>query len=112
MDFVFKNLYVHIQFVTSLRPIAVTTWPKDPFCTPERSNSLLAPVTQFLIINQKLKSAMPDIPRLPASGIKVIVVGAGFAGLAAAIECDRKGPSVARQEKVGSMDEVTRIGDL
>jgi len=112
MVFVFKNLSVHIQFVPSLRPIAVTTWTKDPFCTPERSKSLLAPVTQFLIINQKLKTAMPDIPRLPASGIKVIVVGAGFAGLAAAIECDRKGHSVTLLEKVDNMDEITRIGDI
>ncbi|KAK3346096.1 hypothetical protein B0T25DRAFT_268448 [Lasiosphaeria hispida] len=30
-------------------------------------------------------------PRLPPSGISVIIVGAGFAGLTAAIECDRKG---------------------
>ncbi len=55
---------------------------------------------------------MPDFPRLPDSGIKVIVVGAGFAGLAAAIECDRKGHSVTLLEKVDDIEEVMRIGDI
>ncbi|KAK3365517.1 hypothetical protein B0T24DRAFT_391928 [Lasiosphaeria ovina] len=53
-----------------------------------------------------------EIPRLPPSGIKVIVVGAGFAGLAAAIECDRKGHSVTLYEKVDDINEITRIGDI
>ncbi|KAL1857072.1 hypothetical protein VTK73DRAFT_8106 [Phialemonium thermophilum] len=51
-------------------------------------------------------------PRLPPSGIKVIVVGAGFAGLAAAIECNRKGHSVTLLEKSADMEEVWRIGDI
>ncbi len=51
-------------------------------------------------------------PRLPPSGIKVIIVGAGFAGLSAAIECDRKGHNVTLLEKVDSIDEITRIGDI
>ncbi|KAK0755147.1 hypothetical protein B0T18DRAFT_54261 [Schizothecium vesticola] len=51
-------------------------------------------------------------PRLPPSGIKVLVVGAGFAGLAAAIECDRKGHSVTLLEKVDDIDEITAIGDI
>lgn len=55
---------------------------------------------------------MPDYPRLPPSGVKVIVVGAGFAGLSAAIECDRKGHSVTLLEKVEHIDEITRIGDI
>ncbi|KAK3326677.1 hypothetical protein B0H66DRAFT_551491 [Apodospora peruviana] len=53
-----------------------------------------------------------NFPRLPPSGIKVIVVGAGFAGLAAAIECDRKGHSVTLVEKADNVDELTRIGDI
>ena len=53
-----------------------------------------------------------DFPRLPASGINVIVVGAGFAGLAAAIECDRKGHSVILLEKVDDIDEITHFGDI
>ncbi|KAK4200895.1 hypothetical protein QBC40DRAFT_279067 [Triangularia verruculosa] len=53
-----------------------------------------------------------NFPRLPPSGIKVIVVGAGFAGLAAAIECDRKGHSVTLFEKVDNIDEITGIGDI
>jgi 2-polyprenyl-6-methoxyphenol hydroxylase-like FAD-dependent oxidoreductase len=53
-----------------------------------------------------------NFPRLPPSGIKVIVVGAGFAGLSAAIECDRKGHSVTLFEKVDDIEEITRIGDI
>ncbi|KAL2192159.1 FAD/NAD(P)-binding domain-containing protein [Thermothelomyces heterothallicus CBS 203.75] len=53
-----------------------------------------------------------SFPRRPPSGIKVIVVGAGFAGLAAAIECDRKGHSVTLLEKAENMDDMTRIGDI
>lgn len=53
-----------------------------------------------------------NFPRLQPSGIKVIVVGAGFAGLAAAIECDRKGHSVTLFEKVDGIDEIMRIGDI
>ncbi|KAK3935034.1 6-hydroxynicotinate 3-monooxygenase [Diplogelasinospora grovesii] len=56
--------------------------------------------------------ANDNIPRLPPSGIKVIVVGAGFAGLAAAIECDRKGHSVTLLEKVEDIEEIMRIGDI
>lgn len=52
---------------------------------------------------------MPDYPRLPPSGIKVIVVGAGFAGLTAAIECDRKGHHVTLLEKV---PELKPLGDI
>lgn len=52
---------------------------------------------------------MADFPRLPPSGIKVIVVGAGFAGLAAAIECDRKGHQVTIFEKVS---ELKPLGDI
>lgn len=51
-------------------------------------------------------------PRLPPSGISVIIVGAGFAGLAAAIECGRKGHSVTLLEKVENIDEITRLGDI
>ncbi|KAF2175286.1 FAD/NAD(P)-binding domain-containing protein [Zopfia rhizophila CBS 207.26] len=55
---------------------------------------------------------MAKFPRLPPSGIKVIVVGAGFAGISAAIECDRKGHSVILLEKADNMEEITRIGDI
>jgi len=53
-----------------------------------------------------------NYPRLPPSGISVLVVGAGFAGLSAAIEADRKGHDVTLLEKVDSIDEITRIGDI
>ncbi|EXJ83759.1 hypothetical protein A1O1_07385 [Capronia coronata CBS 617.96] len=52
---------------------------------------------------------MPSYARLPPSGIKVIIVGAGFAGLCAAIECDRKGHSVILLEKVA---ELKPLGDI
>lgn len=52
---------------------------------------------------------MPSFARLPPSGIKVIIVGAGFAGLCAAIECDRKGHSVILLEKV---PELKPLGDI
>ena len=52
---------------------------------------------------------MPTFSRLPPSGIKVIIVGAGFAGLCAAIECDRKGHEVILLEKVA---ELKPLGDI
>lgn len=47
--------------------------------------------------------------RKPASGLSVIIVGAGFAGLTAAIECDRKGHSVILFE---SFPELKILGDI
>jgi 2-polyprenyl-6-methoxyphenol hydroxylase-like FAD-dependent oxidoreductase len=55
---------------------------------------------------------MSHFPRLPPSGIKVIIVGAGFAGVSAAIECDRKGHSVVILEKYDVIEEITRFGDI
>ena len=52
---------------------------------------------------------MPEFFRLPPSGVKVIVVGAGFAGLCAAIECDRKGHDVILLEKVA---DLKPLGDI
>lgn len=45
----------------------------------------------------------------PPSGIHVIIVGAGFAGLTAAIECHRKGHSVLVLE---SFPELKILGDI
>lgn len=57
---------------------------------------------------------MADGPfsRRPPTGIKVIIVGAGFAGLAAAIECHRKGHDPIILEKAASIEEITRFGDI
>ncbi|KUI67141.1 6-hydroxynicotinate 3-monooxygenase [Cytospora mali] len=52
---------------------------------------------------------MSNYPRLSSSGIKVIIVGAGFAGLTAAIECDRKGHSVTVFERVS---DLKPLGDI
>ena len=52
---------------------------------------------------------MVEYARLPKSGIKVIIVGAGFAGLCAAIECDRKGHDVVLLEKV---KDLKPLGDI
>ncbi|EZF33501.1 putative salicylate hydroxylase protein [Trichophyton interdigitale] len=52
----------------------------------------------------------PDgVARPNSSGIKVIVVGLGVAGLAAAIECHRKGHTVIAFEKV---KEMKPLGDV
>ncbi|KAG9228915.1 putative MAK1-like monooxygenase [Amylocarpus encephaloides] len=45
----------------------------------------------------------------PSSGIKVIIVGAGFGGLTAAIECVRQGHSVVIYE---SFPELKSLGDI
>jgi 2-polyprenyl-6-methoxyphenol hydroxylase-like FAD-dependent oxidoreductase len=55
---------------------------------------------------------MNDFPRFPPTGIKVIIVGAGFAGISAAIECDRKGHDVVLFEKAATIEEITRFGDI
>ena len=52
---------------------------------------------------------MVEYARLPSSGIKIIIVGAGFAGLCAAIECDRKGHNVVLLEKVKNLKP---LGDI
>ncbi len=44
-----------------------------------------------------------------SSGIKVIIVGAGFAGLACAIECQRKGHEVLVLEKFSEMKTLGQI---
>ncbi|KAF4809860.1 FAD-dependent monooxygenase roqM [Colletotrichum siamense] len=48
-------------------------------------------------------------PPRPSSGIKVIVVGAGFGGLTAAIECHRQGHDVVVYE---SFPELKQLGDI
>lgn len=55
---------------------------------------------------------MASFPRQPPSGITVIIVGAGFAGLGAAIECDRKGHRVILLEKSRSIEDLQRVGDI
>ncbi|KAI0420109.1 putative monooxygenase [Xylaria grammica] len=51
----------------------------------------------------------PSSPSPSKSGIRVLVVGAGFAGLTAAIECQRKGHSVTLLEK---FPELKLLGDI
>lgn len=52
---------------------------------------------------------MATSERPPSTGIKVIIVGAGFAGLTAAIECHRKGHEVLVLE---SFPELKILGDI
>ncbi|KAI1364869.1 putative monooxygenase [Xylaria arbuscula] len=52
-------------------------------------------------------SPSPHSP--PKTGIRVLVVGAGFAGLTAAIECHRKGHTVTLLEK---FPELKLLGDI
>ncbi|KAL1842827.1 hypothetical protein VTK73DRAFT_3021 [Phialemonium thermophilum] len=54
-------------------------------------------------------AADPELERLSPSGIRVLVVGAGFGGLTAAIECHRKGHDVTVLEKVS---ELRPLGDI
>ncbi|KAI1635338.1 hypothetical protein F4809DRAFT_664295 [Biscogniauxia mediterranea] len=51
----------------------------------------------------------PSTPPPQQTGIRVIVVGAGFAGLTAAIECHRHGHSVVLLEK---FPELKPLGDI
>ncbi|KAH7408522.1 hypothetical protein DE146DRAFT_377865 [Phaeosphaeria sp. MPI-PUGE-AT-0046c] len=55
---------------------------------------------------------MSQFPRAAPSDIKVIIVGAGFAGIAAAIECDRKGHKPIVLEKAAGIEEIIRYGDI
>jgi 2-polyprenyl-6-methoxyphenol hydroxylase-like FAD-dependent oxidoreductase len=48
-------------------------------------------------------------PRLPPSGISLLIVGAGFAGLTAAIECHRKGHAVTLLDKSPTL---APLGDI
>lgn len=55
------------------------------------------------------KLHMGETTQNPPAGIHVIVVGAGFSGLTAAIECERKGHTVTILEKV---EEIKPLGDI
>lgn len=48
-------------------------------------------------------------PTKPKTGIKVLIVGAGFGGLTAAIECHRHGHDVVIYE---SFPELKVLGDI
>jgi 2-polyprenyl-6-methoxyphenol hydroxylase-like FAD-dependent oxidoreductase len=52
---------------------------------------------------------MTEFNRAPETGIRVIIIGTGFAGLTAAIECHRKGHSVLILE---SFTELKVLGDV
>ncbi|KAK7753996.1 hypothetical protein SLS62_004095 [Diatrype stigma] len=51
----------------------------------------------------------PRPPTAPPTGIRVLIVGAGFAGLTAAIECARQGHTVLLLEKAA---ELRALGDI
>ncbi len=53
------------------------------------------------------------VHRLPKNGIRVVIIGAGVAGLQAALECWRKGCDVVvleRAEKLSPLGESNHIG--
>jgi 2-polyprenyl-6-methoxyphenol hydroxylase-like FAD-dependent oxidoreductase len=58
---------------------------------------------------QSVEMPQRQYSRLPPSGISVIIVGAGFGGLCAAIECDRKGHHVILLEKTS---QLKPLGDI
>lgn len=49
------------------------------------------------------------IPEYPPTGLEVIVIGAGFGGLTAAIECARKGHKVQILER---SPKWSQLGDI
>jgi 2-polyprenyl-6-methoxyphenol hydroxylase-like FAD-dependent oxidoreductase len=59
--------------------------------------------------SQAIEMPQRQYARLPPSGISVIIVGAGFGGLCAAIECDRKGHHVILLEKTS---QLKPLGDI
>ena len=68
---------------------------------------------EALLNGQVHSVAKPDHKRTehqgPKSGINVIIVGAGFGGLCAAIECHRQGHDV---EIFESLKELKVLGDI
>lgn len=64
---------------------------------------------QFEPVQLQVPSDTSLHERDASSGIRVVIIGAGFAGICAAIECDRKGHSVVVLEKV---KELKPLGDL
>ncbi|KAK3388326.1 hypothetical protein B0T20DRAFT_365128 [Sordaria brevicollis] len=61
-----------------------------------------------------MASPKPTAPTgpFPPTTLHILIVGAGFAGLSAAIECHRKGHRVTLFEKVSSIEDITRYGDI
>ncbi|RAR03955.1 FAD/NAD(P)-binding domain-containing protein [Stemphylium lycopersici] len=57
-------------------------------------------------------TAMSHLPSSPPTGIHVLIVGAGFAGISLAIECTRKGHKASVLEKASNVEEITRYGDI
>ncbi|KAK9796563.1 putative FAD-binding domain-containing protein [Seiridium cardinale] len=57
----------------------------------------------------KVPDLVPEMARQPSTGIKAIIIGAGFAGLGAAIECVRQGHEVEVFEQAR---DFTALGDL
>lgn len=53
-------------------------------------------------------ATLDDVQKSPDNGIKVLIVGAGIAGLQAALECWRKGCSVEILER---SSELSSIGE-
>jgi len=51
-----------------------------------------------------------EVPHKPKTGIKVVIVGAGFGGLCAAIECYRQGHDVELYESFKELKVRCRRG--
>ena len=54
------------------------------------------------------KTVVDGVERFPETGLKVIIIGAGVGGLAAALECWRKGCDVTVLERV---EKLSTIGE-
>lgn len=69
----------------------------------------LSPVQKDKKHLQQQATAVPPTASYPKTGLKVVVVGAGFGGLSCAIECHLKGHEVVVLEKMPQWDQ---LGDI
>lgn len=69
----------------------------------------LPPVQKDGKHQQQQATAVPLTTSYPKTGLKVVVVGAGFGGLSCAVECHLKGHEVVVLEKMKQWDQ---LGDV
>lgn len=67
------------------------------------------PATPPAVEEEKWPQSIIDAHPVQHSNIRVLIIGAGFAGLTAAIECKRKGHTPLVLEK---FDELKQLGDI
>ncbi|EAW16447.1 FAD-dependent monooxygenase fmqB [Aspergillus fischeri NRRL 181] len=95
-----EQALLHIKMPNFLPSVSVDSSFFFPF-PPTTASSIIIPQTETMTISA---GSGPDGVVTPhSSGIRVIVVGLGIAGITAAVECHRKGHSVIVVDKVQSI---------